>query len=141
LTEPVVYNGSGYALERVFNAVGYKMHNMYCTPVTTTQQLTEFTIGCHFSDYLPVLCSADLLNPHVKYSLDPHAWISDFKTTSLKRNSPHVKDTERPFSLFAVLRDTTNAYSFGGSFRVVNYQPPSSEILKGGMQVMGIFSQ
>ena len=43
--------------------------------------------------------------------------------------------------MFATLRNTASAYSFGGSFRVVNYNPPKSEFLKGGMKLLNIFEQ
>ena len=58
----------------------------------------------------------------------------------LKKNSPYVKDTDKSSTLFALLRDGTSAYSFGKSFRVVSYRPPSSEVMKSGMQMLGIFS-
>lgn len=78
-------------MERLFNAIGYKMLAMYCSPKTTKEELSRFSIGCYFSDFLPILCSADLLTPQIKYSFDYQQTISDFKATALKKNSPYVK--------------------------------------------------
>jgi len=70
LNENVVYTGSQYNLERLFNAIGYKMLTVFCSPETTRDELCKFSIGCYFSDYLPILYSADLLKAQVKYSFD-----------------------------------------------------------------------
>ena len=74
--EPVVYAGGRYALERIFNAIGYKMLPIYCSSVTSHRDLYNFSIGCYFADYLPLLCSADLLPLTLKYNIDFHSWIS-----------------------------------------------------------------
>ena len=49
-------------------------------------------VGCYFADFLPVLCSGDLLQPSIKYKLDSEEWISTFKNNVLKKNSQYVKD-------------------------------------------------
>lgn len=141
LSEPVSYAGNYYCLERIFNSIGYKMTPFYCSPATTHLQLSQFAIGCYYSDFLPVLSASDLLPPQVKYSIDFQTWINDFHSLTLRKPSAYVRDVDRPFTLFCLLRDTsTTAYAFGGTFRVVNYLPPSSAILKSGMQLLGISS-
>ncbi len=69
------------------------MCKMTCSPFTTESELYNFTIGCYFSDYLSVLCSADLLSPALKYTLGQQSWIGDFKGGILKRSSPYLKDS------------------------------------------------
>ena len=140
MNESVVYAGGRYVLERLFNAVGYKMLPMYCSPQSTFNEIYNFSIGCYFADYLPLLCSADLLPTSIKYNINYHFWVNEFKSFYFKKNSPYVKDTDKSSTLFALLRDGTSAYSFGNSFRVVSYRPPSSEVMKSGMQMLGIFS-
>jgi ADP-glucose pyrophosphorylase len=44
--------------------------------------------------------------------------------------------------LFSTLRNTaTAAYSFGGAYRVVEFSRPKIEIIRSGMQILGVFGQ
>jgi hypothetical protein len=142
LSQPTLFAGSPYVLERTLHAIGYKTCRLHCSPLATQEELSQFAIGCYFSDYLPILTSSDLLSPNVRAHLDPLEWLSQFREHSLKRNSPYLRDGERIFTLYSTLRDThTQINCLGRNWRVIEYRPPSPQLIGSGMQIFGIFNQ
>ena len=118
------------------------MLDLTCTPNTTQQQLYNFSVGCYFSDYLPIVNNIDLLTPAVRYNIEYQEWIQHFRINHMKKNNIHVKDTDKCSTLFVLLRDNAapKGYSFSQKFRVVTYRPPAKETLKGCMQLLGVYS-
>lgn len=110
------------------------------SPLTTELSLRRFFIGCYFADFFPLLQVADLLPRELLGQLSSQRWVDEFKESSLKRNSPYLKDLERPQSLCLTMRDTHSAsYMLGGNMRVVDYVPPKQELLKSGMRLINVF--
>jgi hypothetical protein len=142
LGECVVYNGSRYNLERLANAVGYKVAELACSAVTCEHSLRRFLIGCHFADFLPFLARADLLPAALLTALPEQRWIDDFKSSNLKRNSPYLREADKSHAVFLNVRESTTGWqALQGRMRVVHYLPPRKELLRCAMRLRGMFSE
>ncbi len=88
----MIYNGSFYNLERMHNAIGYKMNILTCSELVSEYQLKKFLIGCYFSDFIPFFNRADQLKIDLLETLPIQKWVDEFKSNTLKKNSPYLKE-------------------------------------------------
>lgn len=138
----VAFLGGAYNLERLANAVGYKVNVLACSPLTSEHTLKHFLIGCHFADFLPFLLRADQLPQALQEQLPIQHWIDDFRSTSLKRNSPYLRDLDKPHPLFLSIRDANTGWqALQSRMRIVHYYPPPKELLRCNTRLRGLYSE